>query len=465
MYRSLLFLSVLSLACATAFAASPAWPTAPAPVASLVAEADRSNLALAGESLEVERAAARLEEARSHFLPRVDLAARYSRADGGRSLDFPVGDLLNGAYATLNQYLASQGQPARFPTLSNQSIPLLRDREQETKLKVVQPLYAPEISGGVRAAKSGLAARNSQLAAFRRQLRADVQEAYFRYQQAATAVEIHTSALQLVRESLRVNRSLAAQDRITDDVVLRAEAEVSAVTQQTQEATRDRDLARSYLNFLLNRPLDTFIEPLPAEVSASYAGSLRQAGVDAADIAGREELSALQQAEDAARENTGAIDARRRPTVALAVEGGIQGESYGFGSGRNYTLGSLVMEWNLFDGHQRRSEVNQAKIEERQTARRLAETRQQFGLQLQQARDDFIVALTGLESARLRREAARAGYRLVARREAEGLANQITVLDARNTLTAAELNYVITEARLFTAAAHLDRAAALSPLP
>ena len=441
-----------------------AWPAAPAPVAALVAEAERSNLALAGEALEVERAAARLDQARSRFLPRLDLAARYSRADGGRAIDFPVGDLLNGAYATLNQYLVSQGQPARFPTVANQSIPLLRPREQETKLLLTQPLYAPEISGGVRAARAGLAARTASQAAYRRQLRADVAEAFYRHGQAAAAVTIHESALALVQESLRVNRSLAAHDRVTDDVVLRAEAEVAAVAQQGQEAVRDRDLARSYLNFLLNRPLATPVNPLGAEESERYAAELR-AATDAGESTGREELAALRSAETAAREISGAVGARQRPTVALAVEGGIQGESYGFGSGRNYALGSLVLNWNLFDGQQRRSELSLARLDEREAARRLAETGRQLDLQLQQARDEFSAARSALAAATLRREAARAGYRLVARREAEGLANQITVLDARNTLTTAELNFIITQARLFTAAAQLDRAAALSPLP
>ncbi|MBI2518447.1 MAG: TolC family protein [Opitutae bacterium] len=448
-------------------AAAPAgdWPAAPAPLAALVDEALRSNLALAGESLEVERAAARLTEARSHFLPRLDLAARYSRADGGRTIDFPAGDLLNGAYSTLNQYLVSQGQPARFPAISNQSIALLRDHEQETKLRLTQPLYAPAISRGVQAARAGLAARAAALTAYRRQLRAEVHEAFFRHEQAVAAVDIYRSALGLVEESLRVNRSLVAHDRATEDVALRAEAEVAAVQQQLQDAAKERDLARSYLNFLLNRPLTTPIAPLDAAEAARFAAALAKVDIPAADAAHREELTALDRAQAASRANTGAVQARQRPTLALAVEGGIQGESYRTGTGRDYAIGSLVLDWNLFDGAQRRSELAQARVDERQAGHRLAETRQQLDLQLQQARDEFTVARTGLATAGLRRDAARAAYRLVARREAEGLANQVTVLDARNTLTSAELNLVITRSRLCIAAARLDRAATLTPLP
>ena len=460
---SLVLLVALSARLPAASAAP--WPAAPAAPGALVAEAERSNLALAGDALEVERAAAALEEARSHFLPRVDFAARYSRADGGRTFDLPVGDLLNGVYSTLNQYLASQGQPARFPTIANQALPLLRPREQETKLRLTQPLYAPEVSGGVRAAHAGLAARTAGHAAFRRQLRAEVLQAYYRYLQAAGAAEIQAAATGLVQESLRVNRSLAAHDKITDDVVLRAEAELAAVVQQAQEAVRDRDLARSYLNFLLNRPLTTAI-PVPAPaVWDDYAAALEAAAVPTLGLDAREELIALAEVRQAATATAAAVGARQRPSVGLAVEGGIQGEDYGFGRGRNYALGSVVMEWNLFDGHERHSQLAQARLTLREAERRLAETRLQLGLQLQQARDEYAVSLAALATARRRLEAARAGYRLVARREAEGMASQLTVLDARTTLTAAELNLAITRARLFTAAAQLDRAATLTPLP
>jgi len=103
----------------------------PAVAAGYVEEALTRNLALAGQSLEVEQAQARLAEVRGALQPRLDLVARYTRADGRRTIEFPTGDLLNGAYRTLNDYLRSQGQAAAFPQIPTRSIPLLREREQE----------------------------------------------------------------------------------------------------------------------------------------------------------------------------------------------------------------------------------------------------------------------------------------------------------------------------------------------
>ena len=457
---------VLSAAIASATSASAAnsWPVAPPPLDALVEQAWRSNLALAGQAVEVDRAAARLAEARSRFLPRVDFAARYTLADGGRTIDVPIGDLLNGAYATLNQYLAGQGQSPRFGPVANQSIPLLREREQETKLRLTQPLYAPAISRGTRAAREGLAAREAQRTAYQRQLRAEVHEAYFHHTQAAAGVAIYASALDLVEESVRVNRTLATQDKVTADIVLRAEAEAAAVRQQLADAGKGCDFARSFLNFLLNRPLETPVPELAESAASAYSSLLEQVELPGLSAAQREELTALQAAQSAARAQTGVVAARRRPTLALAVESGIQGESYRTGTDARYSMGSVVFDWNLFDGAELRNATAQARADERRVALQQEEVRLQLDLQLQEARDEFLVARSALATAALRREATREAYRLVARREAEGLASQVTVLDARTALTSAEFNFVSTRARVAIAAARLDRAATLSPL-
>ena len=127
-------------------------------VSNYVAEGLRSNLALQGESLEVEKAAEALAEARADFFPQLSFEARYTRADGGRVIDVPLGTALNPVYSTLNELLVAQGQPARFPQISDTSIPFLRPEEQDTRLVLRQPIYAPAIPAAVRAQRSLLEA-------------------------------------------------------------------------------------------------------------------------------------------------------------------------------------------------------------------------------------------------------------------------------------------------------------------
>src|SRR5690349_17348563 len=94
----------------------------PAVIDGYVREGLKSNLGLRAQSLEVERAAAALDAARARYFPEASLAARYTRAEGGRTIELPLGDALNPAYQTLNELLVQQGQQPRFPVVQNETI-------------------------------------------------------------------------------------------------------------------------------------------------------------------------------------------------------------------------------------------------------------------------------------------------------------------------------------------------------
>src|SRR4051812_31128778 len=72
-----------------------------------VSEGLSSNLALRTEGLEVEKAAAALSEARANFFPNLSFEARYTRAEGGRDIQIPIGSALNPVYSTLNDMLVA----------------------------------------------------------------------------------------------------------------------------------------------------------------------------------------------------------------------------------------------------------------------------------------------------------------------------------------------------------------------
>lgn len=459
---------VLAVAAAAGEARAGGPWRAPMPAAAerYVAEAFQRNLALQSQALDVAQARARLAEVRGALQPRLDLVARYSMADGGRTIDIPTGDLLNGVYRTLNEYLVAQGRPPMFPQLENQAIPLLREREQETKLRLLQPLYRPELTRGLRAARAATEGREAQLAAYRRELRLTVLTAYHAYLQADSASEILDSAAAVTAEALRANRALAEVDKVTEDRVLRAEADELMVRQQKAEAERDRNSARAFLNFLLNRPLTSEVEKADEaelqEIASALTGELLPGPLA---TEGREELRALERTVGAAVAAEQAAQAALRPTLALAVEGGIQGTEYRTGAGHNFVQGSLVAEWNLWDGQRQRSLFEQARIARRKTELELETVRQQLALQLQQAEDDFRSAVVGFQAADRRAAAAARAFAIVVQREREGMVAQLSFLDARNERTRAELGRAIARQRLFIAASALDRVAAITPLP
>ena len=83
------WLGALALLCALPVAAAP--QPFDVVVQQYVAQALDSNLGLQGQDLQVDRSAAALDAAKARFWPELSLNARYTAAQGGRTIDFPIG--------------------------------------------------------------------------------------------------------------------------------------------------------------------------------------------------------------------------------------------------------------------------------------------------------------------------------------------------------------------------------------
>ena len=225
-----------------------------------VAEALRSNLALQTAGLEVERSQALLDAARARFFPEASLSARYTRAEGGREVSLPLAAAFNPVYATLNELLLADGKAPRFGSIEDPRFLLQREREQDSRISLRQPLFAPAIPAAVRAQRAVMEATNYAKLALEQRLRRDVSVGYLDWLRASRGSDIVAASRSLLQENLRINESLFRNGTITEDQVLRARAELLAVEQQLTETRQLRDQARSYLNFLLNRPLDSILD-------------------------------------------------------------------------------------------------------------------------------------------------------------------------------------------------------------
>ena len=214
-----------------------------------------ANLELEAGAAAIRQRLAGLDQARARYLPALDLAARYSVADGGRTIEFPVGDLLNPVYATLDELLVASGQPPRFPRIDNQSITFLRGNEQETKLVVEQPLYEPRLRPAVDANRAEVDRAGANLDALRARVIRDTQQAYYLWIAGQQAVLVLDATRELAQANLDANASLYRNGKITRDFVLRAEADLLEVEQQRIAAASRVRIAQGYVNLLRNAPL------------------------------------------------------------------------------------------------------------------------------------------------------------------------------------------------------------------
>ncbi len=429
-----------------------------------VAEGLRSNLALQGETLEVDKATQALAAARARFLPEVSLQARYSRAEGGREFTIPVGTALNPVYATLNELLIAQGQPPRFAPTDDIAVPFLRREEQDTRVVVRQPLYAPALPAAVRAQRALLDASSFNRMAVARALRRDITIGYLDWLKARSAVDIVSASQALLRENLRVNESLFDNGKVTEDLVLRARAELLAVDQQQRETENLATQARSFFNFLLNRELLAEIEPSAAPSGTSPASNpLPQLWTDALDR--RPELDRVEQQRRAAAEQAAVARKQKWPVLMLALDGGTQGVDYRTGDGYNFGTASLIFTWRLFDGGGDSARARQARASERQLILRKEEIAQQILLEVQRALDRLTTARDSLTTAAARADAARAAFRIASRKRDEGVISQVEFIDARSALTSAELNHNVTRFDVLARRAELEYATSAGDLP
>jgi len=428
---------------------------------SLVAEALAANQGLLAERAVVARRLAELDRARARYRPSLDFQSRYTQADGGRTIEFPLGDLLNPVYEALDAQLVAQGRPPQFPRVANQQFNFFREREQETTLTLSQPLYDPRLGAGRDGANAELAAAEAGVQAFRQRLVRDLKQAYYQWLRARSGSVILDETRQLAAENLRINDSLFAAGKVTEDRVFRARADLLEVEQQLLSMRNSASQLQTYVNLLRSRPGNT---PLPEAVPASQDLAIADGRELSAEVlqpeavARRAELRQLDAAIAGAKAGGLAARAAFRPQVGLQLTTGIQGTRYGFSADERFALASVVVKFNLFAGGGDAAAVAAASARLQEARARREDVDYRVRMEVQQAVEDFLVQRAALRTAEQRLVAAEGAFRIVARKRDLGSANQAEFIDARRTLTEARLNIDNTRLAALASLAQLDYA-------
>ncbi|MBD3289883.1 hypothetical protein GF337_13840 [candidate division KSB1 bacterium] len=420
-----------------------------------------NNLALKQQEFALDRSMEALKQARGMFLPSVSIDARYSRAGGGRMIDIPIGDLMNPVYSTLNELLASVGREPMFPAnISNERIPFLREEEHETKIRLVQPLFQPAVLYNYKLKSSMKNAKQAEIEVFKHELTADIKTAYYNYLKAMQVVGLYGKTKILLEENLRVSKSLFENNKATEDVVFRAEAELAELEQKKLAAEKDQKLAAAYFNFLLNRQ---FSENIVTVENTRQNFDLSMDLDQLTDLAleNRPEFRQLEFAVNAAQNGIRLSKTSFVPNVVGVVDYGFQGEKYRFTEEDDFWMASAVLNWNLFNGGQDKAKYQQAVLQKKELETRLHELRQQVKLGVQQAYDEVTVAAKSLVSTEKRVTSARKSFNIVNKKYKQGMAPHIEYLNSRTTLTNAEIAHIIARFDYQIKIAELERAAAL----
>ncbi|HEX9706148.1 MAG TPA: TolC family protein [Steroidobacteraceae bacterium] len=402
----------------------------------LVAEALESNFGLDQAEANVDQRLALLDQARAQYLPQIDLQLRFSEADGGREIEVPALDL---------------------------SFQFLRDREQDSYVRLTQPIYDARIAAERRGAQHVYDASRYGLESHQLRLARDVRQAYYRWLATRESVGVLEATAALAQENERVNGSLYRNGKVTRDLLLRAEAEHLEITQQLLRARAAEDLARRYLNLLCNAPLDR--EPETVTVSDTDLPRLalrmprdRGTALEELAVGRRAELRELEAGVAAAGESETAARAAFKPQFAFAVDAGTQGEEWNYSDEDPYVLASFIVRFNLFNGGGDRAAIRAARAQTAELTAGRALAEQQIRIEVQEAITDLEVAEASLETAGRRVEAAEAAYTIVAKKRDLGQVSPVEYLDAQRALTQARLNGNVTRFEALGALAQVEYA-------
>lgn len=413
------------------------------PLNAYLDEAMAKNPAMAQANFEVEAERQRLENLRARFYPSLALQARATVAEGGRTIDFPAGDLLNPVYNSLNAQAVAAGQAARFPNVENQSIPLLRPTEQDTRLIVRGPIYEPVLNQQMQAQTQVLGAQEASRLQVKEELSRDLQTAYWQYAQANGRITILQASLRTLQENERINVVLYKAGETTLDAPKRAEAETLEIQVALREARTQALLAKEYFNLLRYAPNNSTVE-LPQEDFSqdTIQKLLEQLTPKTQGTTPAPALTRLEKNLAAQRAQLDASRAAYKPTLAYSVEGGYQGRDYSTGPNTGFASASVVLNWTLADAGIRSSEVARSRAQVQALEARTQQVNRQLQLAKLQARENLLVSLDSIQARDAQRAAAEESLRINERKRDAGETTQVEFLSAEQSATRARLGLV-----------------------
>lgn len=413
-----------------------------------VQEGCRNNQIISQKEFALEKSVYALKEAKSLFLPSISLMTDYFLGEGGRTVDFPAGDLLNPVYISLNQLTNSNN----FPKLNNQSIQLNPSNFYDVKFRTTMPMLNLEIEYNKRIKKDQVAMQQVEIDLYKRELVKEIKIAYFKYLQSIQAFRIYEAALALVKESKRVNESLFKNDKVNRTVVLRAENEVTNIEAMRENALQNSKSAKSYFNFLLNRNLTDQIlidssYQNPA-IIFGYSNSFNQ----------REELKKLQIGHAISQDLVALSKSYMVPKISTFLDVGSQGFDWKFDQQNHYYFFGVTLQLNLYTWGRNAYKVKQSQLESKIIQSQTDYVTNQLELELSTSMNHFNSSLSNYQAAMSALTTSKKLYSDLLRLYKEGQVLFIELLDTQNQLIQSQLQVNISLYDTYIKAAEIERA-------
>jgi outer membrane protein len=398
----------------------------------------------------------KLSQSISSFMPKVDISARYTRAGGGRSFVFPLGDMMNPLYkAVLNMDNAFQ----------NEEVSFMREKEHDTKVEVIQPIFNLAILYNYKAQDNLYESALHEYKAKEISFIYSLKDAYYNYAKVLQLVQVRKSAVKLAQENYDVIDKMYKVDKVPKSDLLRAEVLLAENQQELKNATNQSQLAKNLFNNLLNRDYESEIniDSIPVEnLEKSLTTKDMSPGItldQAMELAlsSRPELRQMEYAIKSAENAKNIMKSDYFPNISLVADYGYQGEKYEFKKPNDYWTVSGVLSWNLFSGFGTNAKVNEMEAQANSLQKNYENVRQLTRLDVKNNFIDLQNYIELMQVAGKRIASAEENFKMIRKRYEEGLAALINLIDAQTSLDGARANYVVTFYSALSAKAKLEK--------
>jgi len=393
-----------------------------------IEKAWQKNEALQAKTFDLKAAESLYLESKAMYGPNVSFTTNYTLAAGGRNIAFPVGDLLNPVYNTLNNLTNSQ----QFGLLENQEINFFPNNFYDAKINVTQAIYYPDLALNKKLKRHEADLKMLEIKAFKRQLSKEVMVTGFQLASAQAVETIYIEAEKLLSEAKRATQSMVNNDIAPISSLRRIEAQIAEIQAQQIQANTMVKNASAYFVFLTGDQLDSnemaTIPQLPSQ-----------------DMNGQGKREELMQMEKGNEMTQLAVDKENNyymPKIGAQLSLGSQDFNFGW---QPYALFALNLDINLFDNkrHKHRTDATKAKMQEQQLKFNHAQSL--LDLEITTSKNELNAALNQVNTFAPRVRFAEQFYKDVFVKYKEGVAGYLELVDAQVQLTQSKLQFELSK--------------------
>lgn len=411
-----------------------------------------SNQQYIRQLLDTDIAKEEVKNAKGLFLPDVYFDASYMRAKGGRTIDLPVGDLLNPVYTTLNQQTGINQFPKNIENVSEQLLP---NNFHETKIKILLPILNTDIYFAYKAKTSLVSLNEAKEQAYRNQLIFQIKKAYYNYLKAVAQKTILDSTKLVVKELVNINSKHVEHGVATEDAMYNAKAQLFQIDAELASVEKHIHTSRNYFNFLLNRDLE---DEIVTEIVTPNTKELYEANdLQQEALKNRSELQQIQQGIEASSYEIKRNKGYLIPDISAFSEFGYQGFDYKFDASQDYYMIGVKLSYPIFQGGTNKAKTQKAKYKKQQLETDFTDLKSKIRLEVSDAFYSYKEAFKIHESRLAQLKSEEANFKIIETKYKQNLVLLIEYNDANSRLTRVKITESLARYDILIAQAYLDK--------